>query len=113
MSPRGNQSRAYDLVCILYLQVPPADRRAVLERAASALAPGGRVLVVGHHLCNLTEGVGGPSSADVLFTPEDVTGGLPGLLIERAEAVPRPVETDEGTRDAIDALVLVRRPVDA
>ena len=104
---------AYDLVCILYLQVPAADRHAVLRRAVSALAPGGTLLVVGHHLRNISEGVGGPSSPDVLFTPDDIVADVARLSLERAETVLRPVETEEGMRDAIDALVKARRPVDA
>ena len=34
---------------------------------------------------------------------------LPGLLVERAERVVRPVETDEGEAQAIDTLVRARR----
>jgi 2-polyprenyl-3-methyl-5-hydroxy-6-metoxy-1,4-benzoquinol methylase len=100
---------AYDLVCILYLQVPAQDRVAVLAAATSALAAGGTLLLVGHHRRNLEEGVGGPSSPDVLIEPEDVVASLPGFAIERSEAVLRPVETEEGTRQAIDALVRARR----
>jgi len=101
----------YDLVCVMYLQVPALDRRAVLGCAVRALAPGGTLLVVGHHLRNLAEGVGGPSSPDVLFTAEDVAAELPrDMWVERADTVLRPVETEEGMRDAIDALVRARRP---
>jgi SAM-dependent methyltransferase len=57
---------SYDLVLVLYLQLPAAERRLVLGRAASALAPGGNFLLVGHDLVNLTEGVGGPSDPNVL-----------------------------------------------
>jgi SAM-dependent methyltransferase len=101
---------AFDLVCVLYLQLPAGERRLVLGRAAGALAPGGAILVVGHHLSNLTEGYGGPKTADVLFTPEDVAADLDGLDVERAERVIRPVEDEDGMHDAIDALVRARRP---
>src|SRR5262249_30214401 len=63
---------AYDLVCVLYLQLPGPERRAVLGRAKSAIAPGGTLVVIGHDLLNLTEGWGGPSEPDVLFTPDDI-----------------------------------------
>ena len=101
---------AFDLVIVFYLQLPADELRAVLARAASALAPGGTLLVVGHHLANLSEGHGGPRSPEVLFTPEQVAEALRGLEIERADRVVRPVETDDGTRDAIDALVRAKRP---
>ena len=99
---------AFDLVVVLYLQLPAeelgADPRGA---AAAAVAPGGTLLVVGHHSDNLEHGSGGPKDPRVLFTPEDVAGSLDGLEIEKAEAVLRPVE---GERDAIDVLVRARRP---
>ncbi|OEV36409.1 methyltransferase [Kitasatospora aureofaciens] len=105
----------YDLVLIAYLQLPAADRRAALHRAAEALAPGGTLLVVGHDLTNLTEGVGGPQDPAVLFTPEDVLADLAeyGLHTVRAERVHRTVgEPGHGgglTSVAIDALVRLER----
>jgi SAM-dependent methyltransferase len=96
---------AYDLVIVMYLQLPADARRRVLSRAASALAPGGTLLVVGHDSTNLTQGTGGPQDQAVLFSPGDVANDLPGLDIERAERVRRPVLTEHGEVDAIDALV--------
>lgn len=101
---------AFDLVLYLYVQLPEEERRPVLAKAATALAPGGTLLVVGHHTRNLTEGWGGPKSPDVLYTPDDVAAELPGLVIEKAEDVVRPVETEEGVFEAIDALVRASRP---
>jgi SAM-dependent methyltransferase len=101
--------REFDLVVILYLQVPAHERRAVLARAAAAVAPGGTLLVVGHDLENLDGGHGGPQDPRVLFTPDEVAGELPGLEIEKAERVLRPVETEDGQVQAIDALVRARR----
>jgi SAM-dependent methyltransferase len=101
---------AFDLVCVLYLQLPADERRLVLSRAAAGLAPGGTILVVGHDLANLTEGYGGPTSVDVLYTPDDLVADLTGLAVERAERVIRPVEDEEGRHEAIDALALARRP---
>jgi SAM-dependent methyltransferase len=103
-------ARAYDLVCVLYLQLPAPERRFALAHAADALAQGGTLLVVGHDLLNLTEGWGGPKQADVLFTPEDITRELDGLEIEKAERVRRPVEEGGVIHEAIDALVRARRP---
>ena len=101
---------AYDLVCVLYLQLPADERRAVLRLAANAVGPGGTLLVIGHDLLNLTEGSGGPTQPDVLFTPDDIVGEIGGLRIEKAERVRRPVDDGVTTRDAIDALVRARRP---
>jgi SAM-dependent methyltransferase len=101
---------AYDLVVVLYLHVPAEERRLVLERAAEAVAAGGTLLVVGHDIDNLTRGYGGPKDPRVLFGPDDVAAELPGLAVEKAERVRRPVATDEGEVEAIDALVRAVRP---
>jgi SAM-dependent methyltransferase len=101
---------AFELVLIAYLQVTAALRGRVLAGAAAALVPGGTLLVIGHDLANLTEGVGGPQSPDVLYTPEAVTAELPGLRIVRADRVHRTVERDGGTATAIDTLVRAERP---
>jgi SAM-dependent methyltransferase len=97
----------FDLAAVLYLQVSAGERRAALARAATALAPGGTLLVVGHHSDNLEHGSGGPKDPRVLYSAEDVAADLDGLEIEKAEAVLRPVQ---GERDAIDVLVRARRP---
>lgn len=100
----------YDLVALLYLHLPAADRRRALAQAAAAVAPGGMLLVVGHDTTNLTEGAGGPRDASVLFTPADIIedlAGQPGLVAERAEVVRR--ATGDGQPEALDALVRLRR----
>ena len=102
---------AYDLVLYVFVQLPAVERRAVLERAAAAVAPGGTLLVVGHDLLNLTEGWAGPSDPAVLFTPDDVAAELPGLEVERAERVRRPVVDEDGQpRVQVDAVVRATRP---
>ena len=105
--------RAYDLVCVLYLQLPAGERRAVLRHAVEATRPGGTLLVVGHDLLNLSEGWGGPSQPDVLFTPGDIAHEIDGLEVEKAERVRRGVEDNGARHDAIDALVTARRPASA
>jgi SAM-dependent methyltransferase len=102
---------AFDLVALLYLQLPPGERRGVLAAAASALAPGGTLLLVAHDLANLAEGHGGPQDPAVLTTHGEVTAELAGLLIERAERVERPVSLpDGGEARALDTLVRASRP---
>ncbi len=95
--------RVYDLVLLVYLQLPPADRRAALAKAGAVTAPGGSVLVVAHDLSNLIGGVGGPQSADVLWTPDEVA--LPGFSAVRSEVAHRP--TTGG--DALDTVVRLIR----
>jgi len=99
---------AFDLVAVLYLQLPAAERHVVLQRAAAAVAPGGTFLLVGHDLLNLTEGHGGPTDASVLYTADDVVADLTGLEPVRAERVLRDVEGAE--RPAIDVVVRATAP---
>ena len=100
----------FDLVAVLYLQLPHEELARALQRAAGAVAPGGTLFVLGHDTTNLVDGYGGPKDVSVLFTPEDVTAALEGLVVERAEKVERTVALDDGEATAIDALVRATRP---
>lgn len=93
---------AYDLILAAYLHLP----EDVLSRATTWLSPGGAVVVVGHALRNLTEGVGGPSDPALLQTVDGLRAAASGLDIERCEEILRP--TDDG--DAIDTVLVARRP---
>ncbi len=101
---------AFDLVILFYLQMPGQELERILPRAAAAVAPAGTLLLVGHDSGNLHHGYGGPQDPTVLYTAADITPHLAGLEIERAEQTTRTVETDQGTRDALDVLVRARRP---
>jgi len=102
---------SFDLVVVLYLQLPAPQRRRSLQRAQAALAPGGTLLVVGHDTANLAEGVGGPQDPAVLFSADDVVGDIDGLVVARAAQALRPVATEHGEAHAIDVVVrAVRAP---
>jgi SAM-dependent methyltransferase len=91
----------YNLVLIAYLHL--ADD--VFTRIADWIAPGGRLVVVGHALRNLTDGVGGPQDPRLLHTEDQLRAAAEDLTIERLEEVLRP--TPEGT--AIDLLLVAQR----
>jgi len=105
------EPRRFDLVLVFYLQVPADQRRAIVRTVAEAVAPGGMFLLVTHDSSNLEHGHGGPQDPAVLYTASDVVADLDGsgLQIERAETVRRPVDTPDGKRVALDALVRGRR----
>lgn len=100
----------YDLVLIAYIQLPADELAQLVRTAATALAPGGTLLAVGHDRDNLDQGFGGPQYPHVLWTPAAVAGALDGLTVERAEQVRRHVKTADGERVAIDTLVRAARP---
>ena len=101
---------AYDLVLVAYVHLLPDEFAALLRMAASALAPGGTLLVVGHDADNIAHGHGGPQDPRVLYRARDVVAALPGLSIDRAGQARRPVQTGEGERIAIDTVVRAQRP---
>lgn len=108
----GPDHTGFGLVVIAYLQLPDEALTTALIGAAERLAPGGRLLFVGHHVDNLDQGYGGPQDRAVLHDPAGVADHLAaaGLDVARSLAVDREVITDTGTRTAIDALVIATRP---
>ena len=104
------EGRAFDLVLLFYLQVPESQRHEIVRAAADAVAPGGTFLLVAHDRSNLEHGHGGPQEPAVLYTADDVVLDLDDLRIERAERVERSVQTADGERVALDALVRASRP---
>ena len=100
----------FDLVIVFYLHLRSDDRHRIMAHAQEALAGEGTLLVVGHDATNLSEGYGGPQDPTVLFTPEEVANDLAELRIVRADRVRRDVDTEQGRRVAVDALVRAVKP---
>jgi SAM-dependent methyltransferase len=107
-SPPG---RSFDLVVIVYLHLPPDERGPVYAAAAAAVAPRGRLLVVGHDRLNATEGEGGPPDTVRLFTADEIAHELlavdPTFVVERSEVVRR---VPPPGRAPIDSLLVLHRP---
>jgi 2-polyprenyl-3-methyl-5-hydroxy-6-metoxy-1,4-benzoquinol methylase len=98
--------RLWDLVVLAYLHLPETMRQSVHAAAVSGVAPGGRIVVIAHHLDNLDRGTGGPPNPDWLFTEQQLASDFADLDIVRNEQVVRP--TEQG--DALDLLcVAVKR----
>ncbi|UOY03554.1 class I SAM-dependent methyltransferase [Blastococcus sp. PRF04-17] len=94
-----------DLVLVAYLHLPVEDGAAVLTRAVSWLRPGGRLLVLGHDLANIADGVGGPQEPAILHSVDRLAPVAELLDVDRLEQVRR--ETPAGT--ALDTLLWGRR----
>jgi hypothetical protein len=96
---------------LVYAQLPAEPRRAALRSAWDALAPNGILLVIAHHIDNLTLGVGGPQDPTVLFSEVDVVADLRTIdgsaTVELAERATRAVAG--GDRPALDVLVRARK----
>jgi SAM-dependent methyltransferase len=103
----------FDLVAVLYLQLPQPEHSVALTMAAALVAPGGTLLVVAHDHDNVTRGFGGPSEDAVLYSVDDVidVADAAGLTVQRSEQVVRFVDTESGRHGAIDTLVRAVRSV--
>lgn len=105
--------QAYDLVSTQFLHFPSAVRTPVFAGLAAAVAPGGSLLVVGHHPSDLDGPVPRPHEPDLFFTAEQVAGGLDPQLwtVRTAAAEPRETTDGEGRTVTVHDAVLhaVRR----
>ncbi len=101
---------AFDLVLLAYLQLVPDERAQVHAAAMAAVAPGGVVFLVAHHLDNLEDGLGGPQIPQVLYTEDQLTADFAGLDIVTLEKALRPVERDGVEGEAIDVVMVAERP---
>jgi len=95
-----------DLVLVAYLHLAEDDMLAVLARAVGWLRAGGRLLVLGHDVANLSAGVGGPQEPAVLHSVERLAPVAGLLAVDRLEQVRR--ETPAGV--ALDTLLWGRKP---
>ncbi len=98
-----------DLVVLSYLQLPEEEQRTVLTQAARWVAPGGTLFVIAHDRSNVEHGHGGPPSEAVCYDVDRTVAALDGLTVDVAEVAERKVETAEGTKTALDTLVIARR----
>lgn len=101
---------AFDLVSIQFLHMPSEERRPIYKGLAESVAPGGTLLVVGHHPSDLQTTAKRPPDPDLLFTAEDIARELDGgwdVIVQ--EARPRSVKDPEGAAITVHDAVLVAR----
>jgi SAM-dependent methyltransferase len=101
----------FDLVCSHYVH-PAAGQRALVDRLAAAVGPGGALLVVNHHPADRGAAVPHAAAPQTHVTAEEIAAGLDpdrwDVLV--AEARSRPVTGPGGHEITIhDAVVHARR----
>ena len=101
----ATEPESLDLVLVAYLHLAEADTIALLSRAVGWLRPGGRLLVLGHDVENITPGVGGPQEPAILHSVDRLAPVAALLDVDRLEQVRR--ATPAGT--ALDTLLWGRR----
>jgi thioredoxin reductase/2-polyprenyl-3-methyl-5-hydroxy-6-metoxy-1,4-benzoquinol methylase len=101
----------YDLVSAQFMHLPPKARQELYARLAGAVAPGGTLLIVGHHPSDLATTVGRMHFPDMLFTAEEIAATLDAEQWEivAADARPRPFTDAAGREITIHDAVLVAR----
>lgn len=95
---------AFDAVVLTFVHLPAAWRAQAHRRLASALKPGGWLVLEAFHPSQLGRTSGGPKQLDLLYTLADLRADFNGLL---TEALGQECETclDEGPGHQGDARV--------
>jgi SAM-dependent methyltransferase len=104
----------FDLVSAQFLHSPLLPWRDFLASAAAAVAPGGTLLVVGHHPEGLTPWSGHKEERDKFFTPQDLvealTAGPGSWRINVADSRERAVTGPDGQQaTTIDSVLRATR----
>lgn len=109
---------SFELVSVQFLHLPPDARRSVYASLAAAVAPGGALLIVGHHPSDLDTGVRRPSNPELLFTAEQLAEelGIAGgdregerWTILAQDARPRAAKDQDGNPVTVHDTVLFAR----
>jgi len=66
----------YDLVSAQFFHLAPPERAVVFAGLAAAVAPGGRLLLVGHDVSDLESGAHRPHAPERFFTAGEVAASL-------------------------------------
>jgi SAM-dependent methyltransferase len=102
----------FDMVSAQYVHVPEAVRESLFERLAAAVAPGGTLLVTGHHPSDLDTTMERGEQTALYVTAEQIAATLhpDRWVIEVAESRPRE-ETDREHREVTvsDTVLRARR----
>jgi thioredoxin reductase/SAM-dependent methyltransferase len=102
---------SYDLVSAHFVHLPSLPRGELFARLAGAVAPGGTLLLVGHHPDDMGSQVGRPAVPDMFFTAEQLADALDpdGWELLTVDARPRPATHDGREVTVRDAVLRARR----
>ncbi len=75
----------YDAVALIFAHLPENIRRSFHRKLATALAPGGRLILEAYSKEQLGYGTGGPPNEQLLYTLEDLREDFSDLVILQLE----------------------------
>lgn len=105
----GAEGRTFDLVTTHYLHPPDGGMAAVAGRLATAVAPGGHLLVVGHAPSHVFTELS-ESHRGAMFAATDLLAALPAdMEVLVAEDRPRHLVREGHEVDVADATLIARR----
>lgn len=98
----------YDLVTASFLHFPSPLRRAVFAALAARVAPGGHLVIIGHHPSDLDTAMPRPPEPDIFYTADDLIDDLPATAWKAVTrtARPRTTTTPDGRHVTIHDTVL-------
>ena len=101
----------WDAIVSIWCHVPPPLRRALHASVANGLKPGGIYLFEAYHPRQLGFKTGGPPTADLMVTAEELVRELAGLDFELLSELERDVREGQGHqgRSAVVQAVARRR----
>jgi SAM-dependent methyltransferase len=95
----------YDLVVVANIHLAPGQRDQLFGRAGAAVAPGGHLFIIGHHVDAL--GKSGPPALERLFEESLFQDRFDGFTIEHLDR--RDTRSDAGDTEDVSLLVWARR----
>ncbi|MFM1724377.1 methyltransferase domain-containing protein [Rhodococcus sp. PAM 2766] len=100
----------YDLVTSQYVHLPSGEREVLYRRLAELVAPGGTLLIVGHHPSDLDSEVPRPPRPELFFTPDEVVALLDSQkwTVDTATAASRTVMHGDHEATIHDSVVRAR-----
>lgn len=113
--PRPAHGHTFDLVTVSFLHPAEPDFAEIYRGIATAVAPGGRLLVTAHHPEDVATGARHDHGAGRLFEPDRVLSALGADLpdsaweVEVATTPERVQETPDGPLAVRDTVVRLRR----
>lgn len=99
--------RGFDLVVSHFLHMPKADRVIVWKKMIKAVAPGGRLLIVGHSASDLKAGVRRPPE-ELMFDGSEIRSLIPSSWSKvSSRTVSRTVTGPDGTDITVSDVVFL------
>jgi SAM-dependent methyltransferase len=105
-------ARSFDLVSVQFMHLPKDQREPLYRRLAEAVAPGGTLLVVGHHPSDMQTTVPRPAAREFFFTGNDIAASLDPdgwEIVVNAEPARHTTDPEGNTATIHDAVLRARR----